>query len=41
MYEDREQAGLQYRSHISLYDQTPRLTIAYGQLIPRLTPVDD
>ncbi|GGW41388.1 hypothetical protein [Streptomyces xantholiticus] len=41
LYEDRESTGLRYRDRASLYNQTPRLTIPYGQLAPPLTPVDD
>ncbi|MBT2449485.1 hypothetical protein J7F03_20810 [Streptomyces sp. ISL-43] len=41
LYEDRERAGLVYRARASLYNQTPAVTIPYGQLAPPLTPVDD
>lgn len=41
LYEDREADGLAYRTRVSHYNQTPALTIPYGQLAPPLTPVDD
>jgi hypothetical protein len=41
LYEDRESTGLRYRDRASLYNQTPKLVIPYGQLAPPLTPVDD
>lgn len=41
LYEDRQRAGLSYRSRTTLYNQTPKLTIPYGQLAPPLRPVDD
>ncbi|MER5482912.1 hypothetical protein ABT024_06810 [Streptomyces sp. NPDC002812] len=41
LYEDRERAGLVYRARTTLYNQTPKLVIPYGQLAPPLKPVDD
>ena len=41
--EDRDRAGLRYRARNTLYNQTPALTLVYGQpgLGRPLTPVDD
>lgn len=39
--EDRERPGLSYRTRNTLYSQTPKLTVAYGQLAPPLEPTDD
>ncbi|MCX5197231.1 hypothetical protein OOK31_25590 [Streptomyces sp. NBC_00249] len=41
LYEDREVAGIAFRGRTSLYNQTPKLTIPYGQLAPPLAPTDD
>lgn len=41
LYEDRDRAGLVYRARTTLYNQTPKLVIPYGQLAPPLQPVDD
>jgi hypothetical protein len=42
--EDREQLGVRYRDHSTLYNQTPRLVLDYtapGEIGPPLTPVED
>ncbi|WP_369778830.1 hypothetical protein [Streptomyces sp. R33] len=41
LYEDRERAGLVYRTRSTLCNQTPRVTIPYAQLAPPLEPTDD
>ncbi|MCX4778177.1 hypothetical protein [Streptomyces sp. NBC_01264] len=41
LYEDRERAGLCYRSRSTLYNQAPKATLAYSQLVTPLEPVDD
>ncbi|MFJ9645018.1 hypothetical protein [Streptomyces sp. NPDC101206] len=41
LYEDTDRAGLVYRSRTTLYNQTPKATIPYGQLAPPLEPTDD
>lgn len=39
--EDRDHLGLVYRSRPSLYNQTPALTVSYGQLTQPFDPIDD
>ncbi|MFJ7269433.1 hypothetical protein ACIQV3_22775 [Streptomyces sp. NPDC099050] len=41
LYEDRERAGLCYRSRSTLYNQAPKATLTYSQLVAPLEPVDD
>lgn len=41
LYEDRERAGLFYRTRPTLYSQDPKLTIPYAQLAPPLEPTED
>lgn len=40
-YEQRDQLGLAYRDHTSLYNQTPALTLTYGQVATSLEPTED
>ncbi|MFI9824408.1 hypothetical protein ACIHFC_28750 [Streptomyces sp. NPDC052013] len=42
LVEDRARLGLRYRSRTSLYNQTPALTLSYGQRgLAALEPIDD
>lgn len=41
LYEDPARLGLVYRSRVTLYNQTPKLTIPYSKLAPPLEPTDD
>ncbi|MFD6968388.1 hypothetical protein [Streptomyces sp. NPDC059949] len=41
LFEDRERAGLLFRTRSTLYSQAPKLTIPYGQLAPPLQPTAD
>jgi hypothetical protein len=42
LVEDRERSGLVYRTRASLYNQTPKLTLSYGQRgLTEAEPVDD
>lgn len=41
LFEDRTRLGLVYRTRASLYSQSPRVTIPYGQLVAPLEQTDD
>ncbi|WP_051878915.1 hypothetical protein [Streptomyces sp. NRRL B-24720] len=41
LFEDRDRLGLLYRGRTTLYNQTPSLTVSYGQLTQPFEPVDD
>lgn len=41
LYEDRFRAALAYRTRTTLYNQDPKVTIAYSQLVTPLEPTDD
>ncbi|NUK22075.1 hypothetical protein [Streptomyces lunaelactis] len=41
LYEDRERLALMYRPRTSLYNQTPALTLDYGELTQPFEPVEE